>query len=199
MATALSIIRDEHRSLTAVIRSLSYLAREARDRGGEPDYELFTMILDYIDAFPNRFHHPKEDEHLFKAVRQRSDEASSVLDELEAEHGRGDDLVRELRYLLSRCRVGGATAVNAFVAAVEQYAEFHWKHMRKEEDIVMPLAERMLTEADWQTVDAAFRANEDPLLGTKPKEEFRRLFQLILSVAPPPVGVGPIPEPPPKR
>ena len=199
MPTALSIIREEHRSLTAVIRTLSHLGREARDRGGEPDYELFTMILDYIDAFPNRFHHPKEDEHLFRSLRRRSHEADAVLDELEAEHARGDGLVRDLRYLRSRCRVEGVTAVVPFVAAVEAYADFHWQHMRKEEDIVMPLAERTLTEADWQAVDAAFRANEDPLLGAKPKEEFRKLFQLILRVAPPPVGVGPAPEPRPKR
>jgi hemerythrin-like domain-containing protein len=191
MALAPSIILEEHRSLSAVIRSLRALARDARDRRRAPDYELFTVILDYIEGFSDRFHHPKEDEHLFAALRRRCPEAGEALDVLERDHARGDELTRDLRYLLSRCRVGGAEAVEAFAALVEEYVDFHWRHMRLEEDAVLPLAERTLTEADWQPIDAAFRANEDPLFGVRPREEFQKLFQLIVNLAPPPVGVGP--------
>lgn len=191
MTIALSIIREEHRSLSAVTQSLGLLAREARDRGREPDYELFTLILDYIEGFSDRFHHPKEDEHLFTALRRRSTEANEALDVLERDHARGDELLRDLRYLLARCRVGGAAAVDTFAAAVEEYVDFHWRHMRLEEDVVMPLAEARLTEGDWQPIDAAFQVNDDPLFGAQPKEEFRRLFSLIVNLAPAPVGVGP--------
>jgi hemerythrin-like domain-containing protein len=191
MALAPSIIREEHRSLSAVTQSLRALARDARDRGRAPDYELFTVILDYIEGFSDRFHHPKEDEHLFAALRRRCAEAGEALDVLERDHARGDELTRDLRFLLSRCRVGGAAALEAFAAAVEEYVEFYWRHMRLEEDVVLPLAERTLTEADWQPIDAAFRANEDPLFGARPREEFRKLFQLIVNLAPAPVGVGP--------
>jgi hemerythrin-like domain-containing protein len=195
MNTALSIIREEHRSLTAVTLGLRTLARDARDRAVAPDYELFTMILDYIESFSERFHHPKEDQHLFAAVRRRSAQANDVIAVLEQDHARGDELIRDLRYLLGRCRVGGAAAVEAFAAAVESYVEFHWRHMRLEEDVVMPLAERALAPLDWQPIDAAFRANDDPVFGARPREEFRRLFQLIVNLAPPPVGVGPSRDP----
>jgi hemerythrin-like domain-containing protein len=187
---ALSIIRDEHRSLVAVLQGLQFLVRDVRDRGVAPDFELFTLILDYIDLFPEKFHHPKENEHLFKAVRARSAEGNAVLDELEGEHARGDTLIRELRHALARWRVAGAAGFEAFAGTVDAYLDFHWKHMRKEEDVVMPLAERVLTAADWEAIDAAFRANEDPLFGVRPKEEFARLFGLIVNRAPPPLGVG---------
>ena len=196
MTMALSIIREEHRSLSAVTQSLGFLAREARERGLEPDYELFTVILDYIEGFSNRFHHPKEDEYLFTALRRRSTEANQALEVLELDHARGDELLRDLRYLLARCRVGGAAAVDTFAAAVEEYVDSHWRHMRLEEDVVMPLAEQQLTEADWGPIDAAFQANEDPLFGARPREEFRKLFALILNRAPAPVGVGPRPGAP---
>lgn len=191
MTMALSIIREEHRSLSAVAQSLGFLARDARDRGLEPDCELFSLILDYIEGFSNRFHHPKEDRYLFTALRRRCREADQALDVLEGEHGRGDGLLRDLRFLLSRCRVGGPGAVNAFTVAVEEYVDLHWRHMRLEEDVVMPLAERWLTEADWRPIDAAFQTNDDPLFGARPREEFRRLFGLILNRAPAPIGVGP--------
>ncbi len=192
---ALSIIRDEHRSLVAVLQGLQFLVRDIRDRGVQPDFELFTLIIDYIDIFPEKFHHPKENEHLFKAVRARTAEANAVLDDLEREHARGDELIHDLRQALARYRVGGAAGFDAFAAAVDAYLDFHWKHMRKEEELVMPLAERVLTDADWQAIDAAFRSNDDPLFGAKPKAEFRMLFQLIVNRAPAPLGVG-APAPP---
>ena len=192
---ALSIIKDEHRSLVAVLQGLQFLVRDIRDRGVQPDFELFTLIIDYIDIFPEQFHHPKEDQYLFKALRARTDEANAVLDDLEREHARGDELIHALRQALARYRVGGAAGFDAFAAAVDAYLDFHWKHMRKEEELVMPLAERVLTDADWQAIDAAFRSNDDPLLGAGPKAEFRTLFQLIVNRAPAPLGVG-APAPP---
>lgn len=191
MTIALSIIREEHRSLSAVTRSLRVLARDARDRGGAPDYQLFTLILDYIEGFSNRFHHPKEDAYLFSALRRRCVEAIEALEVLERDHARGEELIRDLRYLLSRCRVGGAGAVKTFAVAVEEYVDLQSRHLRLEEDVVMPLAEKRLTRADWRPIDAAFQANDDPLFGARPREEFQRLFQLIVNMAPAPVGVGP--------
>lgn len=114
-----------------------------------------------------------------------------MLDDLEDEHRRGDEMTRELRYLLTRCRVGGAGARQAFVAAVERYAAFHWAHMRKEEDVVLPLALKTLTIADWTAIDDAFSVNDDPLPGVAPRQEFDALFRLIVAMAPPPIGVGP--------
>ena len=193
MALAPSIIREEHRSLSAVTQSLRTLARDARDHGRAPDYELFTLILDYIEGFSDRFHHPKEDEYLFAALRRKTAEAQRALDVLKREHACSDELTRNLRFLLSRCRVGGAAAVEAFVVSVEAYVEFHWRHMRLEEEVILPLAERTLTEADWRPIDATFRANQDPVFGVQPREEFRKLFQLIVNRAPASVGVGPDP------
>jgi hemerythrin-like domain-containing protein len=190
MPRAVDVITHEHRSITAVISALEYLARDVAG-GGEPDYEVLTVILDYIETFPNRLHHPKEDRYLFSALRLRSPAAAPILDELEEEHRRGDELTRELRYLLTRCRVGGAGARQAFAAAVEGYAKFHWAHMRKEEDVVLPLARETLTDAEWTAIDAAFSVNDDPVPGLAPRQEFDALFRLIVAMAPPPIGLGP--------
>ena len=190
MHAAVAVITQEHRSISAVISALEYLARNVAG-GAEPDYEVLTVILDYIEAFPNRLHHPKEDRYFFSALRLRSPAAGPILDELEDEHRRGDELTRELRYLLASCRVGGASAKQAFAAAAERYGKFHWGHMRKEEDVVLPLAVKTLTDGEWTAIDAAFSVNDDPVPGLAPRQEFDALFRLIVAMAPPPIGVGP--------
>src|SRR5207249_9744958 len=47
-------------------------------------------MLHYIDAFPERFHHPKEDAYLFRRLRERDPSAGELLDRLETEHEEGD-------------------------------------------------------------------------------------------------------------
>jgi ABC-type sugar transport system substrate-binding protein len=63
--------------------------------------------------------------------------------------------------------------------------------MRKEEDLVLPIAETALTADDWMTIDAAFASNDDPLVGIEATRESRELFRRIVNLAPPPIGVGP--------
>ena len=186
---ALSKIRAEHQSLTAVRWSLQHLAERAGSGAG-PDFELFSIMIDYIDLFPERFHHPKEDEYLFEALQARALEARWIVSDLTAEHAQGNRLIHDLRHALALYRVTGEPGRAQFAAAVDAYVDFHWNHMRKEEDVVLPLAKRVLTDTDWQAIDAAFSTNEDPLFGLKPQEAFRRLFDLILELAPAPVGLG---------
>jgi hemerythrin-like domain-containing protein len=93
---ALRIIYEEHRSLAAVLHGMLYLAHEIRDRRGKPNFELLGAMIYYIDAFPERFHHPKEDEYLFRLLRLRHPDAAPLLNRLEAEHRAGAEKIRTL-------------------------------------------------------------------------------------------------------
>lgn len=188
---ALRIIRDEHRSLASVLHGMQYLVREIRDKGAPPAFDVLGAMVYYIDAFPERYHHPKEDAHLFARLRARCPEAAEVLDRLEGEHRIGAQKIREIEQALARYQHGGERELPAFASAVEDYARFHWKHMRCEEEEVLPLAERHLTPDDWAAIDDAFAGHTDPLLGANADAEYRRLFRRIVTLAPPPIGVGP--------
>jgi hypothetical protein len=55
---------------------------------------------------------------------------------------------------------------------------------------VLPVAQKVLSEADWQTLNAAFEANRDPLTGHTPEAEYEALFSRIVRTAPAPIGLG---------
>jgi hemerythrin-like domain-containing protein len=189
--TALRVIREEHHRLSAVIQGMLYFVRTI-DKGGQvPDLKVFRAMLLYISDYPEKVHHPKEDHYLFAQLRKRTHEADAVLDELEAQHGKGDALVRALEHALTRYELLGRTAFPEFLALVESYAQFYFAHMRLEEEAIMPAAQRALTPEDWASVDAAFDANRDPLAGGEYKEGLDRLFSLIANITPAPIGLGP--------
>ena len=49
---AIQKIRDEHRTLSAVLHGLKQLARDAQDARVKPEFAVFRAMLRYIDEFP---------------------------------------------------------------------------------------------------------------------------------------------------
>jgi hemerythrin-like domain-containing protein len=159
MSTALAVIRDEHRSMGAVLKSLTTQVAEAAAGTAPADYPLYGAMLDYLQAFPETLHHPKEDQYLFRRLRERCPQSKDLLDDLEAQHASGAKALSSLRSALAEAVKSGD--IHPFTAALVAYANFQWSHMREEEDRVLPLAERELSAEDWAFIDAAFAVNRE--------------------------------------
>ncbi len=182
IATVIDVIRSEHRSLGRVIHALQKIAMELRAGLRDPDFALLCAMLYYIDIFPDRVHHPKEEIYLFKALRLRITAANELLDKLQEEHIRGAHLLHQVDQMLVRYQGGAPDGAEIFASAVETYADLHWNHVRREEQEVLPLAARHLAESDCWIMAKAFLANEDPLFGARPLREFDRLLAHIFAV-----------------
>jgi hemerythrin-like domain-containing protein len=189
MKDAISILKSEHRSISAVLHGLKELARMAQDAKVRPRFQVLRSMLRYMDEYPERLHHPKENDHLFARLLARAPEARLLVEELQAEHEEGARLIRELERALLFFEEGWPAGAREFQQTVDAYADFHWKHMRKEEQQLMPLAERALTAEDWKAINEAFAANRDPVAGLQ-ERDFEQLFSRIANLAPAPVGLG---------
>jgi len=183
----LAVIRDEHRSLAAVIHGLEYLVRQARRDGTGPSFPLLRAMLRYIKAFPETLHHPKEDAYLFRKLRARTHEFDATLDELERQHVVGHTHVAELEESIAVYERDPAAGLARFAAAVDRFATSQIEHMMLESKVIIPAARAHLTEADWLEIGAAFAGNSDPRFSVDNDEEFRQLFAQIMNLAPEPV------------
>ena len=192
--TALDIIRDEHRSIAAVLHGMQHLVREIRERRAKIDPKVFCAMLYYLDTFSERMHHPKEDRYLFDPLRRRGAGPDSLIAELERDHAEGGNALRRVEQCLIRYEEGGEKEFAEFAGEVERFVEGYWEHMRKEEEHVFPLAQKLFSAADWEAIDRAFKAHADPLAEDRNERDFRKLFSRIVSLAPPPIGVGPAPS-----
>jgi len=191
MAKVITIIRDEHRSIAAILHGMQYLVNEIREHGGKVDLRVFWAMLYYLDTFSERMHHPKEDRYLFRALREKTREGAEVIAQLEREHASGEQALKELEQCLARFQEGGMKEFPGFAKGVDKFVKGNWEHMRKEEEQVLPLAERVLSAEDWQEADRAFEENRDPLADERETKDFQKLFSRIVNLAPPPIGVGP--------
>ena len=116
---------------------------------------------------------------------------AEALDRLDSDHARGETAVRQLQHLLLAWELLGESRRGAFDQAIKDYLDFYLEHMRLEETVILPEAEKVLTPEDWQALDAAFATNCDPLTGRYPRDPlYDRLFTRIVVRAPAPIGVG---------
>lgn len=163
--SALKIMAAEHAAFDAALAAI--VSQMARTESGRytPDPARLDRKLANIATFMGSFHHPKEDDYLFKALRERTREADEVLAILQHDHARDSAAFLDLRHALSGTRPGASTQFRDFAALMEAYASAQLEHMRIERDIVLPIAARVLRPSDWMMIDAAFRSHRDPMYG----------------------------------
>lgn len=187
---ALRVMRDEHQALSAMLRSMAMMLSQSRRDGRLPNFEVLRSMMFYVDEFPEKLHHSKEEELLFPIVRKRVPELATVLDRLGRDHERGEAALRHMEHLLLAFEVMGESRRDAFEKALETYTRNYLEHMALEELEVLPAAQKHLSPEDWVALDAAFAANKDPLTGHDPQDAYRPLFSRIVSHAPAPIGLG---------
>ena len=183
------IIRSEHYEIDLVMRCLHNLADALHREAWRPDFDLLFLILHYVESFPATFHHPKEEDYLFKAVRLCSPDSGPILDELCNDHAEGLDLISELRDSLETY-VGHPAARGWFHDAAKKYARHEREHMRREEWTILPRALQVFSKEDWVEIDATFERNEHPLLRAGRRENFDMLFARIFRRMPGTVVFG---------
>jgi hemerythrin-like domain-containing protein len=181
---AIVIIKCEHQSLGYVVRTLQHVLHEVASHKAEADFKLMAAMLYYIDTFPDRCHHPKEEEHLFTRLRNRNADLNAILDRLQGQHVQASRMMAHIEQTFVHWQAGAADGAAAFTRAVDAYAELLWDHMKQEEDHVLAAALQYLTDSDWRAVDDAFRANDDPLFGTQVQIQFAKLKRQIINRLP---------------
>ena len=187
------IILDEHAALSAMLKSLvMMLDRGPGDVQPEAFFDVLRAMLFYIDEFPERQHHPKESNLLFPKVARVAPDTLATIEHLESDHHNGEHRVRALQHQLIAWELLGEPRRAAFESAARAYVAFYREHMRIEEEVILPAAEKGLDAADWRELDAAFGTNHDPLTGRYPRDEaYDRLYTRIVMKAPAPIGLGP--------
>ncbi|HEX4942814.1 MAG TPA: universal stress protein [Usitatibacteraceae bacterium] len=160
---ALAVIHGEHRSIGTALRGLEHLVSQGRAQGNRLDVSLLRLIVEYMFAFPEALHHPKEETHLFRLLGLRAPELNDTLEELVRQHGRERSLVEALGAALDRFESNEPDAFEGVASAVSTLTDTVWEHMGLEENTVLPAASKCLGPEEWKQIADSFEANAEPL------------------------------------
>ena len=160
LARPLTILMNEHRLIETALGSLETCAFEvggglALERAIARDY------ADFLRGYADAWHHGKEEDILFQRMVERgfSAEAGPVAVML-AEHRQGRALVSAIHAVGEA--EGDVTVAEraAFLSAAEGFVPLLRQHIQKEDNILYPMAERVLSTAEFESMLADFDAFE---------------------------------------
>lgn len=137
----------EHRVIEQVLDALEKLVLRARNGGGFDRQSAGEMVR-FMQEFADACHHAKEEHQLFPAVEARGIPGEfGPLGVMKAEHHTGRAAVRGMEAALWE-PMDDQLAVERFLGHAERFIEHLRAHILKEDSILFPLANSVLTEAD---------------------------------------------------
>lgn len=178
MARTLDRLREEHRAIERLLRAIEHQLA-IFERGERPDYDVLEAAADYFSDFPDRCHHPKEDA-IYRRMRTVDARAADATMALEGEHRRIGELVRQFRETVRAVLAEREVPRAGFLQFSRAFVDEQRRHLAEEEEQFFPLAERLLSDEDWDEIDAETSAETDPLFGDAAAARFEALRDDIL-------------------
>ncbi len=150
------VMVEEHRLILRMI-SLVEQNTALMEQGRFRDWQFYLDAVDFIRNYADRFHHAKEEDVLFvELVRNGMPEKSSPIEAMLIEHDRGRAFVREMEEAALQAQAGEAGKIPVIAENARGYIELLRGHIEKEDDILYPLAERVLPAAIRPAMIAAY-------------------------------------------
>lgn len=141
------IMMNEHQ---LILRMITLLEKntEQLEAGNFTNWTFYTDAIDFVRTYADHFHHAKEEDILFvELVGNGMPEKSSPIEAMLIEHDQGRSFIRNLEAAVQQAASGDTSHHETIIANAQGYAALLRGHIQKEDEILYPLAERVLPES----------------------------------------------------
>jgi hemerythrin-like domain-containing protein len=159
------MLKEEHRMIERMLRVLEAVSGEL-DRGGDVPSKVIGEIIDFIRTFADQCHHAKEEDLLFTRAELRGlPRHGGPIGVMLDEHELGRRNVREMAEALTEYDKGGEGARSTIARNTTGYAQLLSQHILKEDSILYPMIDNILTEDDESELTEKFEQVEHERIG----------------------------------
>lgn len=170
-------LAQDHARLTKLLNLFDDLLNRFHD-GAEPDYDLMHEMLEYMDTYADRVHHPTED-LIFQRLLDQGAGQRDVFDVLMHQHAELIQISKRFRQSLDGIIHEEVLRRDDVEADGRELVSTMRAHLAMEDAEAFPIALQCLAEADWAAVEAAAPAVEDPVFAAPDPVRFRALYRYL--------------------
>lgn len=157
---ATDVLRSEHETILDVLAALESIG-QPQAAGGELDVRSAREALEFLQCFGDLCHHGKEERHLFPALAACGFPAEGgPLAVMRAEHDEGRALLARMAGALAGAGPVPPDAAAEFRSAALAYVALMRDHIAKENGVLFPMADGMLSAVEQARLLHAFEAFE---------------------------------------
>jgi hemerythrin-like domain-containing protein len=180
---ATQILSAEHRIIERVIGALETEVVKV-EAGAAVNPQFFLDAADFIQGFADGCHHRKEEGVLFQAMAANGmPKEVGPLAVMLAEHELGRGFNRGMRAAADRVRHGDVAASLEIVRNARGYADLLRQHIHKEDQVLFPMADRVIPVKQQAQVAADFERVEHEETGEGIHEKYLALAAALVSAA----------------
>ncbi len=160
-------LRDEHRAVLVAVSILEGIA-ERTEKGEAVPKEHLEQLNEFLHGFVDKCHHGKEETALFPAMQAAGVPGKGgPIGAMLLEHEAGRALVRKM------------AEGKGFAPAAREYAALLRGHIEKENDVLFPMADKVLSDGVQQRLEQEFERIEETVVGHGKHEEYHALLHRL--------------------
>jgi len=173
------VLSEEHRVIEVVLDVLEGIAAKAEE-DNKLDKESAEQAVDFIRNFADRCHHGKEEDHLFTAlVAKGMPREGGPVGQMEHEHVLGRQFVKGMADNIPAASTGDTRALGTYLSHARGYIQLLRAHIQKEDRVLFPMADRVLSEKEQQSLLATFETVESEHMGEGTHDKYLRLAETL--------------------
>ena len=157
------VMMDEHQLILRMITLVEQNTAKVRDASFS-NWNFFIDAVDFIRNYADRYHHAKEEDVLFvELVKNGMPEKDSPIEAMHMEHDQGRAFVKNIESAALKLNDGVKGWENTLAENAEGYAALLRGHIDKEDNILYPLAERVLPTEVRPRMKAAYQTADEQM------------------------------------
>jgi hemerythrin-like domain-containing protein len=144
---AIELMMEEHKNIKRVLSIIRKISIGVL-KGNETPFEDFKRVIEFVRNYADKHHHNKEEEVLFKKMREDIGEAivDAPLSGMLVEHDLGRLFIKNLEDAIERVKSGDMDSRVDVIANAVGYADLLNRHIDKEDKVIYTFAKRSLKE-----------------------------------------------------
>lgn len=175
MERASDVLRSEHRGIERMLRIVE-TASDRVESGQQVPAAVFRSAVDFIRGFADACHHAKEEGRLFPLLEERGIPRQGPIGVMLSEHEEGRGYVRGMAGVIEGFERGDAVAVRSLIENARGYTGLLRQHIMKEDNVLFPMGDRVLTSEDQQQLVEEFEEIERKEMGEGVHERYHAVL-----------------------
>lgn len=180
MPTATEVLKKEHEAILKMVEASESVAGRLR-QGEKVKLETLNTFQEFFQLFADQCHHGKEENIFFPLLEARGmPKAGGPIGVMFHEHEQGRILIRRMKESSEAYASGAEGTGKAWAQAAEEYGALLRSHIFKENNVLFPMAERLLSAGELETVAEDFEKLEVEKMGAGTHERLHAKMAKVL-------------------
>ena len=169
----------EHNAIKVMLNIMQKIAENIRNDKGF-DAKDIEKIVDFLKTFADKCHHGKEENALFPAlVAAGVPKENGVVGVMLYEHTVGRGYIKGISNGIENFKKGVTNSGQLIADSLTKYVTLLQNHIHKEENVLFPIAEKVLSTEKQNEIFEQFEKIEEDVVGHGVHEQFHELIEKL--------------------